>query len=1303
MTLAFMAPTHGPLGMVFALAALRLLELFHVPLPATPAECDILAVVCGGIGGLLPDIDRASSKAANSGRALGDLVMQGTGVRRASFIGLIVGAVFTLINLPIHMSASYVSARLGHRGVIHSIAMSAVISILYAGLVIWLVGYDLNVWLAVILAYLSVPPIVALLTLASSRGLWLTMLTLLLIFVIVGGLAALVLDTRTLWQVVSHLSLPGLGQIVRDSVTQGSRWGLIVPLIFAGEISHLFGDGCCKSSVPYLFWPFFYTKRGQQPAGLLRWRPLPLALRVKANGAANQVIGPLALMVALVLLIGGELDWVQRLLDKPGRSQLSNFTRLRDAAMRRTIWLGITAMWLGGAAATAGVAFGLDLSKLLAKSGAASGNSGGSKAAHLSWEAKALHNLASHPQLPIAALLLAIAFTGFAIWLFRHAAKEQRRNQALAASHARHYMVTISSEVEVSISQMREWFYGVRSALHSTLWQRWTGLAPHIIWSMVSQNHQITLYLSVVGGNPATDRAVAAALGALHPTLSEKRLEVNPRLAQGTAHCAELHLARASYLPIRTEFDKEHDPLDVVLRNMAAEEGIALCGIDILMRPAVGGWSRAGQRAIVKVRSSEAQKEAAERSTLVREQNKDIEEKMAQDRYGMDTIIRIYAIGEPQKAAARLGTIARSFGQYAARNHFDMRPPRYGPAPLSWPLSWEDENVLSPAECAAVAHLPRPHANAGLTASGSITLPPDARQVRTRVPASEASKYQTVPTPPRPPQEQIKRRIPIGYYEYGDGSAGIVSLENLMMFRMMHILGPMGVGKSTLIGRMAKAAFDTGDGGMVMEPAFDLSRSIMERLPRRDWRRTFYIDPPELYARGWAFTLNVMECPDPLLVPQIQSILMLILRTMVGSKTWDSAPRMQTMMEASVQTLLEAEELPTINDFYRFLNEPAYRTRLARLVRNDNLSSFWTKFFAGMKPEEQQKALDPVNHRIVKLLLNDQVSGIVSSHRSTLNLRRIMDEGKILLVNLPGAGNPEEGGDPAMAFIGMLLVMKMRIAANMRGDTPEELRRPWHCFLDEGHNFITADIPKMYTELRKYRVSLALAHQTLAQIPRDVLNVLINAVGNRIDFRAEATDAKFLAEYSLGKQVSAYDLGRLQNTYAYARLIEGGSPMPVCTIRTFPWSEPPAWDYPPADFGAGVAYARQLYPSPSANVESLISLVERSLHSREESYRHREDKALLQKQMADYQAALDALIQASNHDFAAVQELQLRRSRVQADWLADHPGACDSQIELVKWLSMLDNTIPLVLVVAEARRRHSPDVLPAQLLEEVAA
>src|ERR671938_3505 len=175
---------------------------------------------------------------------------------------------------------------------------------------------------------------------------------------------------------------------------------------------------------------------------------------------------------------------------------------------------------------------------------------------------------------------------------------------------------------------------------------------------------------------------------------------------------------------------------------------------------------------------------------------------------------------------------------------------------------------------------------------------------------------------------------------------------------------------------------------------------------------------------------------------------------------------------------------------------------------NEQVRNFWLKEYAGYPARFRAEAVAPLQNKVGAFLVNSHIHRIVTQERSAFRLRRVMDEDKILLVNL---AKGKVGADSS-ALLGSLLVSRLGLAALSRVDRPEEERRDFYLYLDEFHNFTTLSLAGMLSELRKYRLNLILAHQYLAQLDERLMAAILGNVGTIISFRIGPTDAEALAQ-----------------------------------------------------------------------------------------------------------------------------------------------------------------------------------------------
>src|SRR5262249_49603622 len=241
------------------------------------------------------------------------------------------------------------------------------------------------------------------------------------------------------------------------------------------------------------------------------------------------------------------------------------------------------------------------------------------------------------------------------------------------------------------------------------------------------------------------------------------------------------------------------------------------------------------------------------------------------------------------------------------------------------------------------------------------------------------------------------------------------------------------------------------------------------------------------------------------------------------------------ILRNSFLALLDQPE-PTLADVLRLLDDLAFRREVSSRVYNTQVRDFWLREYENYPLRLRAEAIAPIQNKVGAFLTDPLLNRILTQKTSAFDLRQVMDEGKILLVNL---AKGKIGGD-ASALLGALLVTKIGLAGLSRADTPEENRRDFYLYLDEFQNFATLSFANMLSELRKYRVSMVLSHQYLSQLDPQVRDAVLGNTGTIISFRLGLPDADILAG-EFYPFFSASDLINLPHYHVYLKLMIYGA------------------------------------------------------------------------------------------------------------------------------------------------------------------
>jgi hypothetical protein len=314
------------------------------------------------------------------------------------------------------------------------------------------------------------------------------------------------------------------------------------------------------------------------------------------------------------------------------------------------------------------------------------------------------------------------------------------------------------------------------------------------------------------------------------------------------------------------------------------------------------------------------------------------------------------------------------------------------------------------------------------------------------------------------------------------------------------VVGKTGVGKSTLIKRMAIADIQAGRGVVFIDPHGQEAEALLDYIP--PWRtdHVCYFNPADTaYPVGFnPFSAAIPEQHD-LVVDNFVAACKAIWKDSWG-------PRLEDLLSNCAATLLETPT-PTITAIPRLLYDPAFRGKALAYVRDPELRRYWQTEFEGYGARLKAEASLPVLNKIRAFTRSPTIRAIVDQHRSKLDLRFLMDRERILIVNLAQG----RIGTTNSKLLGALIITKLYLTALSRIDLAETERRACHLYVDEFQNFTTEAFDETLSQARKFRLCLTLANQHLEQIPAELRASVFGNVGSIVSFKVRAADAEVLA------------------------------------------------------------------------------------------------------------------------------------------------------------------------------------------------
>ena len=717
------------------------------------------------------------------------------------------------------------------------------------------------------------------------------------------------------------------------------------------------------------------------------------------------------------------------------------------------------------------------------------------------------------------------------------------------------------------------------------------GVQEHLSFEIASTGGQIRFYVWVP---KILQSFVEGQIYSQYPSVQIYKMNedyVDDRRKFPVSYSAEITLTDNTALPIKTFDNFEVDPLAGITGTLAKlnPEGGEELWIQILTRPVGDDWHKDTDKWIKKVKSGRKSfrignfdfvwlieaigalwappaggggagaPPAPELSERDKTRITKAEEKAT--KLGYEVKIRLAFIGGDQtNAKLNMQALVGTFKQFNSTNlnGFKIIGGSFNPADLdAYKIRQFTDHgfILNISELASVYHLP--HTNV-------------------ETPNIVWATNKTAEPPAKLPLLTGNQAIDENISAFGlTDFRGIKHQFGMLRrdrSRHIYIIGQTGAGKSGLLELFALSDIFHNQGYCIIDPHGDFAVSNLKFIPDHRIKDVVYFNPADT---TYPIAFNPLEITDESRKPNISSEVIGVLKRMFG-ESW--GPRLEHILRYTLLALLDRPQT-TLLDISRMLTDKEFRKDTLSYCKDVTVLQFWKHEFGGWNDKQVAESIAPVLNKVGAFTANPIIRNIIGQPKSAFDIRKIMDEGKILIVNL------SKGliGEDNAGILGAFMVTKIQLAAMSRSDIPRvEDRRPFYLYVDEFQNFATDSFAVILSEARKYGLNLTVANQYIAQMTEPVRDAVFGNVGTTISFRVSADDSPVLSK-QFEPTFEAPDLLNMHNRHFIISMIINGEKAPAFSATTLSIPQSPQ-DLSPQI----ISHSRMAYSRPRDVVEAEI-------------------------------------------------------------------------------------------------------------------
>lgn len=630
-----------------------------------------------------------------------------------------------------------------------------------------------------------------------------------------------------------------------------------------------------------------------------------------------------------------------------------------------------------------------------------------------------------------------------------------------------------------------------------------------------------------------------------HARISLSTNDYNIFNEEGASVGSFAKLSRKAIYPLRTYDEFDQDPLSVILNifsKLDSEKEAA--AIQLIFKPGGDEHLKAYSKAVDELRKGEKKHKALDLQVGTfgktwKEAKKIFATHKPDEQKHIDTALietlekkvstpiaftnmRIVASSESlARAEAILGEIESSFNQFANTQGNSLKFSRvfsraFNNFAKQFSFRLFDKSQSMPLSLREITTI--------------IHIPTDTRAVSSQL---RQAKSTTAPAPTNIPTSGVL----IGMNEHrGQKKSIFMTPEDRL--RHLYVIGQTGTGKSTLLRKLIIQDIENGEGCCFIDPHGSDVEDILSHIPKERYDDVIYFDPSNTSR---PMSLNMLEYDKnfPEQKTFVVNEMISIFNKLFDMKTAGGPMFEQYFRNATMLVIDHPESGNTLLDISRVLSDKKFRDMKLANCKNPLVIQFWKEIAEKAGGEGSLQNIVPyITSKFDIFLSNDIMRPIVSQEASSIKFRDIMDSKKILLVNLAKG----RLGDINSALLGLIIVGKILMAALSRVDSFGKPTPPFYLYIDEFQNVTTSSISTILSEARKYKLSLTIAHQFIAQLEDTIRDSVFGNVGSIVSYRVGAEDAEVL-EKQFAPTFTARDIMNIQNLNAYVKMLANGEPI----------------------------------------------------------------------------------------------------------------------------------------------------------------